>query len=116
VAEKARRVGPQIQSAFARAHRAGVKIAFGTDSGVSAHGENGREFVYMVEAGMSPMQAIVSATLGAAELLGLADEIGSIAPGRAADVIASADNPLVDISALQRPSFVMREGVVYRRP
>jgi imidazolonepropionase-like amidohydrolase len=116
VAEKARRVGPQIQSAFARAHRAGVKIAFGTDSGVSAHGENGREFAYMVEAGMSPMDAIVSATLGAAELLGLADEIGSIAPGRSADVIASADNPLVDISALQRPSFVMREGVVYRRP
>lgn len=116
VAEKARRVGPQIQSAFARAYRAGVKIAFGTDSGVSAHGENGREFVYMVEAGMSPMEAIVSATIRAAELLGLADQIGSIAPGRSADLIASADNPLVDISALQRPAFVMREGVVYRRP
>lgn len=116
VAEKARLVGPQIQAAFARAHGAGVKIAFGTDSGVSPHGENAREFVYMVEAGMSPADALVSATRNAAELLGLDAEIGAIEPGRAADLIAVDGDPLADVQALQRVTFVMRGGVVYSGP
>ncbi len=113
VAEKARRVGPQIQDAFRRAHAAGVRIAFGTDSGVSAHGDNAREFAYMVEAGMSPLDAIKSATLGSAELLDLASEIGTIEAGKAADLIATDRNPLLDITELQRVSFVMRDGRVF---
>ena len=116
VAEKARRVGPVIQDAFARAHRGGVRIAFGTDSGVSAHGDNARELLLMVEAGMSPADAIVSATINAAELLGLSDTIGTVEPGKAADLIATTGDPLVEISQLQRVVFVMRAGKVYKRP
>ncbi len=116
VVEKALRVGPQIQKAFARAYEAGVRIAFGTDAGVFDHGDNAREFAYMVEAGMSEMDALVSATSGAAELLGLEDRIGTLEPGKAADMIATERNPLVDISELQRVVFVMRDGVVYRAP
>lgn len=116
VAAKARRVGPVIQDAFARAHRGGVRIAFGTDSGVSAHGDNAREFLLMVEAGMSPADAIVSATINAAELLGLSDTIGTVEPGKAADLIATTGDPLVEISQLQRVVFVMRAGKVYKRP
>jgi imidazolonepropionase-like amidohydrolase len=116
VAEKASRVGPVIQGAFARAHRGGVRIAFGTDSGVSAHGDNAREFLLMVEAGMNPADAIVSATINAAELLGLSDTIGTVEPGKAADLIATTGAPLVEISQLQRVVFVMRAGKVYKRP
>jgi imidazolonepropionase-like amidohydrolase len=115
VAAKARLVGPQIQGAFRRAREAGVRIAFGTDSGVSPHGENAREFVYMVEAGMTPADAIVSATVNAAELLGLESQVGTLAPGRSADLIAVPGNPLVDASLLQKVDFVMKRGVVYLR-
>jgi len=115
VVKKALEVGPAIQSALARAHRGGVRIAFGTDSGVSSHGENGREFVYMVEAGMNEMEVLVAATTNAAELLGLSDEIGSLEPGKAADLIATERNPLVDITELQRVSFVMKAGVIHAR-
>ena len=115
VAEKAKAVGPVIKQAFAKAVRGGVKIAFGTDSGVSEHGRNAEEFNLMVEAGMSEMQAIVSATINAAELCGLSDEIGTIEPGKAADLIAIDTNPLTDIKALQSVSFVMRDGVAYKR-
>ena len=84
-------------------------------SGVSEHGRNAEEFNLMVEAGMSEMQAIVSATINAAELCGLSDEIGTIEPGKAADIIAVDMNPLIDIKALQNVSFVMRDGVVQKQ-
>jgi imidazolonepropionase-like amidohydrolase len=114
VAEKARQVGPAIRAAFARALEGGVRIAFGSDSGVSPHGENRREFGYMVAAGMKEMDAIVAATRSAAELLGLSDEVGTIEPNKAADLIATAGNPLVDITELERVVFVMRGGVIYK--
>ncbi len=114
VAEKARQVGPSLRAAFVRAQKKGVKIAFGSDSSVSRHGENAREFSYMVEAGMSEMDAIVSATLNGAELLELSRLIGSIELDKAADVIATAGNPLVDIGELERVIFVMRDGVIYK--
>jgi imidazolonepropionase-like amidohydrolase len=114
VREKAARIGPLIQDAFRRAYAGGVRIAFGTDSGVSNHGENAREFGYMVEAGMPPMEAILSATKHAADLLGAADRVGSIQAGRYADLVAVDGDPLKDITELQRVAFVMKGGVVYR--
>lgn len=114
VREKAARIGPLIQDSFRRAYAGGVKIAFGTDSGVSNHGENAREFAYMVEAGMAPMEAILSSTRHAADLLGARDSIGSIEAGRFADVIAVAGDPLKDITELQRVVFVMKGGVVHK--
>ena len=114
VREKAARIGPLIQDAFRRAYAGGVKIAFGTDSGVSNHGENAREFVYMVEAGMPPIEAILAATRNAADLLGASDRIGSVQPGRYADIIAVAGDPLRDISELQRVVFVMKGGAIYK--
>jgi imidazolonepropionase-like amidohydrolase len=111
---KAATIGPLIQGMFKRAWAAGVKIAFGTDSGVSNHGDNAREFSYMVEAGMPPMEAILSATRGGADLIGAADRIGSLQAGRFADVIAVAGNPLTDIAELRRVTFVMKGGVVFK--
>ena len=116
VRPKAAAIGPQIQETFAKAWRAGVKIAFGTDTGVSPHGENAREFVYMVEAGMPAMTAIRSATSVAAEFLGIADRLGTIEAGKLADLIAVEGDPVEDISRLQAVRFVMKEGVVHRRP
>jgi len=92
--------------------RAGVKIAFGTDTGVSAHGQNAREFKMLVEAGMSPAEAIRAATVSAADLLGRADRIGTLEPGKDADIIAVAKNPLADVTELERVRFVMRRGQV----
>lgn len=115
VRPKAAAIGPQIQSTYARARKAGVKIAFGTDAGVFPHGENAKEFVYMVEAGASPIEAIRSATLGGAELLGKADSLGQVAPGYLADLIAMDSDPLKDVAALQRVTLVMKDGVVYKR-
>ncbi len=114
VREKSLLVGPQMLDMVRRAHRAGVKIAFGTDSGVSKHGENAREFALMVEAGMTPMEAIVAATVNASDLLSLSGEIGTLEPGKAADLIATAGSPLEDISELSRVTFVMRNGVTYK--
>ncbi|HYN06519.1 MAG TPA: amidohydrolase family protein [Vicinamibacterales bacterium] len=111
---KAARIGPLIQNMFKQAYAAGVKIAFGTDSGVSNHGENAREFVYMVEAGMPAAEAILSATRNAADLIGASDQIGSLQPGRFADVIAVAGNPLTDISELRKVTFVMKGGKVVK--
>ncbi|MBT8144414.1 MAG: amidohydrolase family protein [Gammaproteobacteria bacterium] len=116
VRPKAAAIGPQIQDTFARAYRAGVRIAFGTDSGVSAHGDNAREFQLMVEAGMPPMEAIRSATMTAAELLGMADELGSIESGKIADLVAVTGDPLEDIELLQDIVFVMKDGSVYKMP
>ena len=112
VRPKAAAVGPQIQDTFAKAYRRGVKIAFGTDAGVSPHGTNGEEFVYMVEAGMPVLEAIKSATLNAAELLQMKDELGQIRPGYYADLVAVRQDPFKDVSALTRPDFVMKSGAV----
>lgn len=116
VRPKAAAIGPAIRETFQRAHRAGVRIAFGTDSGVSAHGDNAHEFELMVEGGMSPMEAIQSATLTASRLLKVDDRLGTLFPGMTADVVAVEGNPLEDISAMRRVIFVMKEGTVYREP
>ena len=116
VQAKAATIGPLIQEMFQRAHASGVKIAFGTDSGVSTHGENAREFAYMVEAGMKPMDAILAATRNAADLLGAADRVGSIQAGRFADIVGVAGDPLADITEMQRIRFVMKGGKVHRGP
>jgi imidazolonepropionase-like amidohydrolase len=116
VRPKAARIGPQIQDTFARAYRAGVKIAFGTDTGVSAHGDNALEFEYMVEAGMPVLEAIQSATLSGAQLLGIEDRLGTLEPGKLADVVAVRDDPRNDVTTLRRPSFVMKQGSIYKRP
>jgi imidazolonepropionase-like amidohydrolase len=115
VAAKAKAVGPAMNAAFARAYKGGVRIAFGTDSGVSPHGENAREFEIMVKNGMPPAEAIVAATRTAAELCNLAADLGTIEPGKAADVIAVAKSPLADVTELGRVRFVMAGGVVHRR-
>jgi imidazolonepropionase-like amidohydrolase len=115
VAAKARQVGPVILATAARAYKAGVRIAFGTDAAVYPHGQNAKEFAYMVQAGMPPMYVLQAATTHAAELLHRSKELGRIAPGRGADVIAVPGNPLEDITAMQRVSFVMKDGVVYKQ-
>lgn len=114
VVPKAIATGPKIQSTFAKAYKAGVKIAFGTDAGVFAHGKNYKEFEYMVEAGMPAMEAIKSATMNAADLLGISDRIGSIEKGKSADIIAVNGDPIKDIKVLSSMNFVMKEGVVYK--
>lgn len=114
VRPKAAAIGPQIQETFARAHKAGVNIVFGTDCGVGPHGDNAREFEYMVEGGMSPIDAIRAATSVAAEFLGVADRLGAIEPGKLADIIAVEGDPLADISRMRAVHFVMKEGIVYR--
>ncbi len=116
IREKAAAVGPQIQASVAKAYRAGVKIAFGTDVGVGAHGTNALEFVYMHEAGVSPMDCIVSATLSAADLCGIGDRVGAVRKGMGADIIAVGSSPLKDVAALQDVRFVMRSGTVYKAP
>jgi imidazolonepropionase-like amidohydrolase len=114
VQAKAAKIGPLIQDMFRQAYKAGVKIAFGTDSGVSNHGDNAREFGYMVEAGMPAAEAILAATRNAADLIGAADRIGSLQAGRFADVIAVAGNPLADVSELRKVTFVMKGGKVVK--
>ena len=100
--------------ALRRAFPAGVRIAFGTDAGVSMHGRNADEFLLMVQHGMDPMSAIVAATVNAADLLGLADEVGTIEAGRSADIVAVRGDPLTDIGVLRNMSFVMARGRVHR--
>lgn len=113
---KAATIGPLIQNTFARAYTAGVKIAFGTDSGVSRHGDNAKEFGLMVDAGMPAMEAIQSATMATADLLGVEDKLGSIEQGKIADIVATPGNPLQDITAMERIDFVMKQGQTYRTP
>ena len=115
VRPKARAIGPVIQETFARAYAAGIKIAFGTDSGVSPHGENGQEFRYMVEGGMPPMEALQAATIVAARLVKLDDQLGSLEAGKLADIVAVPGDPLEDITLMERVSFVMKDGVVYKQ-
>ncbi|KIC95347.1 metal-dependent hydrolase family protein [Flavihumibacter solisilvae] len=115
VTPKALSIGPRIQATFAKAYKAGVKIAFGTDAGVFAHGKNWMEFVYMKEAGMPVLEAIRAATLSAAELLGVTDQLGSIEKGKLADIIAVDGNPVDDVNVMGKVNFVMKEGVVYKQ-
>jgi imidazolonepropionase-like amidohydrolase len=95
-----------------RAVPAGVRIAFGTDAGVSLHGRNADEFELMVAHGMTPATAIAAATVNAADLLGLADQVGTLEPGKRADLIAVAGDPLADVTVLKRVDFVMKDGRV----
>lgn len=115
ITKKALEVGPVIQNTFAKAYKAGVKIAFGTDAGVYAHGKNAKEFVYMTEVGMPPMEAIQSATKNAADLLGITKTTGSIETGKTADIIAVNSDPVKDISVLQQVSFIMKNGIIYKQ-
>jgi imidazolonepropionase-like amidohydrolase len=114
VAAKAAAIGPLIIGTAGRAYKAGVKIAFGTDAGVYPHGENAHEFELMVQAGMPPMFVIQAATTHAAELLKKPD-LGSVTAGKLADLVAVSGNPADDVSVLRQVSFVMKEGVVYKR-
>jgi len=116
VRPKAASIGPQIQGTFARAYKAGVKIAFGTDQGVAPHGENAREFEYMVEGGMPALEAIRAATLYGATVMGWQDRLGSLEAGKLADVVAVPDDPARDIATMSRVTFVMKDGVIYKRP
>jgi imidazolonepropionase-like amidohydrolase len=114
VRPKAAAIGPAIKDTFARAYKSGVKIAFGTDTGVSAHGENWKEFLLMVEAGMPAMEAIQSATIEAARLMRIDDRLGSVEKEKIADLVAVEGNPLNDIELMGNVIFVMKAGVVYK--
>jgi imidazolonepropionase-like amidohydrolase len=114
VRAKALAIGPLMEANLARAYKAGVKIAFGTDTGVSPHGQNAQEFVYMVEAGLPPMKAIQAATLEASRLIGIDKDLGTVEAGKFADIVAVPGDPLADISVMRRVSFVMKGGVVYK--
>ncbi len=111
---KALEAGPKMLDMARRAHEGGVRIAFGTDSGVSAHGDNAQEFALLVRAGLTPLEAIQAATVGAAEHLRISSEAGKIAPGMPADIVAVSGDPLTDVTELERMKFVMKGGVVYR--
>lgn len=112
VAKKAATIGPVIAKSFESAYKSGVKIAFGTDSGVSAHGDNGKEFALMVKSGMSPIDAILAATIHAAELLGQSQSLGSIEIGKHADLITVSENPLQKIQTLENVKVVIKAGQV----
>lgn len=113
--EKEKQVGDLQRENFRRAVQTGVKTAFGTDAGVYPHGQNAKQFAFMVKYGMSPLQAIRAATVDAADLLGWTDRVGVVAAGAYADIIAVAGDPLRDISELERVTFVMKGGVVYKK-
>ncbi|PIB94129.1 amidohydrolase family protein [Caulobacter sp. FWC2] len=111
---KALEAGPKMLAMARRAHEGGVKIAFGTDTGVSAHGDNAGEFALLVKAGLTPLEAIQTATVNAADHFSLSNEIGSLAPGKAADLIAVKGDPLSDVTVLQHVTSVIKGGVVYK--
>jgi imidazolonepropionase-like amidohydrolase len=115
VTAKALETGQFIQATFAKAYKAGVKIAFGTDAGVYKHGLNAKEFQYMTEAGMPMMEALKSATIVAADVLDMKKELGSIEVNKIADIIATENNPLLDVKTLMNVVFVMKEGVIYKK-
>ena len=114
VVPKALAIGPQIQSTFAKAYKAGVKIAFGSDAGVYPHGINGKEFGYMHEVGMPIMECIQSATITNASILSMENDLGKIKEGFIADIVATEHNPLDNVSTLENVVFVMKEGVIYK--
>lgn len=115
IVPKALEIGPKIQSTFAKAYKRGVPIAFGTDAGVFPHGLNAKEFGYMVEVGMPEMEAIQSATITNAKVLGLANQLGQIKTDYIADIVATDSNPVYDISAMERVDFVMKAGKIYKK-
>ncbi|WP_373519325.1 amidohydrolase family protein [Pricia sp.] len=115
VAKKAAEIGPMIQDMFKRAYKKGVPIAFGTDAGVFPHGLNAKEFGYMVEAGMPVMEALKSATVTGADLLGIGDELGQLKEGFLADIVAVDENPEKNVATLENVVFVMKDGVVYKK-
>jgi imidazolonepropionase-like amidohydrolase len=112
--EKEKAIGRVQRESFSRAVKAGLRMAFGTDGGVYPHGDNARQFAYMVKYGMTPMQAIRSATVDAAELLGWSSTVGSIEAGKFADLIAVRGDPLTDIRVLENVGFVMKGGEVVK--
>jgi imidazolonepropionase-like amidohydrolase len=114
VAKKALEIGPKIQNTFSKAYKAGVKIAFGTDAGVYAHGPNWKEFVYMTEAGMPILEAIQSATWNAADLMGAQNILGSIEKNKLADIIAVEGDPTKNVNQMGKVNFVMKDGLVYK--
>ena len=114
IVPKAISIGSRQKEIFAEMYKRGVKIAFGTDSGVSPHGDNAREFRYLVECGVSPMDALISATSTSAIVLGQADQLGQLKPGFTADIVAVPGNPLEDITVTERVGFVMKEGRVVK--
>jgi imidazolonepropionase-like amidohydrolase len=116
IIEKEKQVGRAQRESFRRAVQAGAKMAFGSDAGVYPHGDNGRQFAKMVEWGMTPMQAIQAATVHAATLLGATDRLGSLTAGKLADLVAVPGDPTADIRVMERVSFVMKDGVVHKRP
>ena len=114
IVAKALHIGPKIQDTFGKAYKMGVGIAFGTDAGVFFHGENGKEFGFMVEAGMPAIEAIQSATLTNAMILKMEDQIGQIKEGFVADIIAVNEDPTVNIATMENVVFVMKEGKIYK--
>jgi imidazolonepropionase-like amidohydrolase len=114
IAVKARAAAAQMQQMFQRAVKIGVKVAFGTDSGVEPHGLDAHEFALMVNNGMTPAQALLAATTAAADLLGLSDQIGTLEPGKKADLVAVPGDPLEDIRRTEKVSFVMKGGRVVK--
>jgi imidazolonepropionase-like amidohydrolase len=112
--EKEKQIGKLQRANFRHAFLGGARMAFGTDGGVYPHGENAKQFALMVEYGMKPIDAIRSATLNAADLIGLSNQAGAIETGYFADIVAVDGNPLSDVAALERVKFVMKEGRVYR--
>ncbi len=112
--DKEREIGQRQRDNFRKAFKAGARMAFGSDSAVYPHGDNGKQFAYMVEYGMTPMQAIQAATIHAAELIGWPDAVGAVAPGRYADIIAVDSNPLEDVTVMENVSFVMQGGAVFK--
>jgi imidazolonepropionase-like amidohydrolase len=113
IAVKARAAAAQAQQMFQHAVKIGVPLAMGTDAGVEPHGLNAHEFVLMAKNGLPPAQVLMAGTAGGAELLGLADKVGTLTPGKYADVVAVAGNPLTDIKTTEHVLFVMKNGVVY---
>ena len=99
---------------FRKAVRAGVKLSFGTDAGVYPHGQNAKQFAYMVRYGMTPMQAIQAATISAADLIGWKSKVGQLAPGYYADLVAVSGDPVADVRTLENVAFVMKGGLIYK--
>ena len=115
IVPKAIAIGAQIQATFAKAYKMGVPIAFGTDSGVSPHGDNAKEFGFMTQVGMPASEAIQSATIVNAEILQAENSLGQLAPGFLADIVASNENALENINTLENITFVMKNGKVYKQ-